>query len=331
MAELNFGYRAILFELEGSENTAFTFNETATALGRLIAPIREMTATELKAFPHFEGWFVLDDLEPDKILQFINQYGQIGLADYHRRDKFNLPMTRTSQGLGVEQFCALVGIISPKQVQQAKAYFKKNPQDLMKRTLRIYWGTEVPLVWIEKDLRELFKCVRILEILKNKKTQSFNLEQGAELRRLISASDRAPFVIPFGKNSGTYLPTSPKWDFPQRQREALVNDFVSNVNRFLQPVTRYPIRTEAIEAKNFQNCGIETFLIESLLATDTQFKEGLCKKPSCRRPYYQQRSTKEFCSTECATAERVKKHREKKKVSVQKARKKATAKKGKNG
>jgi hypothetical protein len=332
LVELDFGYRAVSYELTGESNKAFKFNDTATALGRLISPIREMTVQELTKFPELEGWFVLEELEPPKVMEFLNVYGQIGLADYGRREKFNLPRTRTSQGLEVEQFCALVGVYQVAQIQKAKAYFKKNPDDLAKRVLRIWWGTEVPMAWVEKDIRELFKCVRILEILKNKKVQEFNLEQGPELRRLISASDKAPFVIPFGKDSGSYLPTSEKWNLSERQRQALVADFASNVNRFLQPITRYPIRTQEVNEENLLNCGFETFLIQSILSTDTAFKEGLCKRPSCRRPYYKQRSTREFCSTACGTAVRVKKHRKKPKISVQKVRKrKTTAKKGKNG
>jgi hypothetical protein len=332
LVELDFGYRAVSYDLTGEPNEGFKFNDTATALGRLIAPIREMTAQELTKFPEFQGWFVLENLEPSKVIEFLNVYGQIGLADYGRREKFNLPRTKTSQGLEVEQFCALVGVHHLSQIQKAKTYFKKNPEDLAKRILRIWWGTEVPMAWVERDIRELFKCVRILEILKNKKAQEFNLEQGPELRRLIHASDKAPFVIPFGKDSGNYRPTSDKWNLPIRHRQALVNDFASNVNRFLQPITRYPIRTEVVNEKNAQNCGIETFLIQSIFSTDTQFKEGLCKRPSCRRPYYKQRSTREFCSTSCATAQRVKKHRKEQKISAQKVRKKkTTVKKGKNG
>jgi hypothetical protein len=332
LVELEFGYRAISYEMQGLENRTFKFNETATALGRLIAPIRELTATELKAFPELEGWFVLDDLDPSKILDFINRYGQIGLADYNRRDKFNLPMTKTSRGLSVEQFCSLVGVIDTSQIQKAKIYFKKNPDDLMKRTMRIFWGTEVPMAWIEKDIRQLFRCVRILEILKKKKSQSFNLEQSPELRRLIHASDKTPFIIPFGKDPGNFRPLDSKWNLPQMHRKTLVDEFNTNVNRFLQPITRYPIHTEELVARNLQNCGIETFLIQSLLATDTQFREGFCRRPSCRRPFYKQRSTKECCSDQCATALRVKKLRGNKKVSVQKNGKKMTpVKKGKNG
>jgi len=332
LVELDFGYCAISYELLGVENTKFTFNETATALGRLVAPIRELTVNELKAFPELEGWFVLDRIDSNKILDFINLYGQIGLADYLRRDKFALPMTKETRGLSVEQFCLLVGINLPSQVQKAKTYFKKNPDDLFKRTLRIYWGTEVPIAWIERDIRELFRCVRILEIFKNKKSQSINLEQSPELRRLIHASDKAPFIIPFGKDPGNFKSLDGKWNLPQMKRKALVDDFNSSVNRFLQPLTRYPIQTEELISRNLQNCGIETFLIQSLFVTDTQFKEGLCIRPSCRRPFYKQRSTKDYCSTQCGNAVRVKNHRKRQRVSVQKNGKKMTpAKKGRNG
>jgi hypothetical protein len=223
----------------------------------------------------------------------------------------------------------MVGIIHPKGIEQTKAYFKKNPDEFFKRMLRIYFGTEIPFVFVQKDLRDLFRCVRILEILKSKEEKRFDLRNGAELRRLMYASDMAPFVIPRGKDSGRYKELDPKWQISKTQKEGLVNNFASNVNRFIQPITRFPLQTEVQAQINQRAFGVETFLVYSILMTEGEFREKFCIKETCGRPFYAQRSSREYCSTECNNADRQKRYRANKKVSVRKNREKTTIKKGK--
>jgi len=327
--ESGFPYWSISYSLEGKLQTAFTYSEVATALARLISPMRELTVKELEEYPILEGYLVPDVIDSSEIVHFLNTYGQVGLADTSRRTQFKFG--RTFLQKEVENFCREVGIFDPKEVAKTVAYFKKNPDEFGKRVLRIGWGTEVPYKWIMDDLRNLYKCVRILELLANKKEQSFKLEQSPELRRLMYASDRAPFPIPFGKDAGMYKSLDPKWQISSSGRKKLVEDFTLNINRFLYPLTYNAIQTEEQKVEIKRLNSIETFLVYSISTTEGGFEEKFCLKDSCRRPFYGQRISKKFCSDSCSSSMRQKRAREKKKVSVQKNRKKTNSKKGKNG
>jgi len=337
VTEKEYPYKYISYELFGKEQVAINFNETATALARLISPIREMTKLELEKFPQLEGYFIADSLEEDLVLDFINRYGQVGYSDILRRTGIQIPFMPTEKtkyvGLSVEQFCAIVGVDSKSGILKAKTHFKNNPEEFAKKVWRLSWGNEVPYSWIEKDLRSLYRCVRILEILKEKDSVEFNLSHSVELHRFIHASDRAPFIIPFGQTAAKYRFLDDKWLKPMGQRESLVEEFASNVNRFLQPLTLNPLQTEKQLETNAQSFGVESFLIYSILKTEAGFSERFCEKENCQRPFYAQRSSRLFCSDSCANAGRQKRYRETKKVSVQKSRKKAVTKKkkGKNG
>ena len=337
VTEKEYPYKYISYELFGKPQEAFNFNETATALARLISPIREMTKVELEKFPALKGYFVADSLEESSVLDFINLYGQVGYSDILRREGIQIPFMVTGKsklvGLSVEQFCALVGISSKPGVLKAKAYFKNNPEEFATKVWRLSWGNEVPYSWINEDLRSLYRCVRILEILKEKDSAEFNLSHSVELHRFIHASDRAPFIIPFGQTPAKYKFLDEKWLKPMSQKEKLVEEFALNVNRFLQPITLNPLQTEKQSEENSQSFGVESFLIYSILKTEAGFNERFCEKENCQRPFYAQRSSKLFCSDSCANAGRQKRYRQTKRVSVQKNRKKAVTKrkKGKNG
>lgn len=333
ITETEFPYIAVQYPLEGTIQEDFTFNEVATGLARIISPVRALTTEEIQTYgTFFESALMLDNLEPKKVLDFINRFGIVGVSDYSRREKFSRPMTKDAGELTVEQFCSMVGIIGTKDQAKAKTYFKKNPDELRKKAMRFHWGYEVPLSWIEKDLRDLYRCVRILEILKDKDEFQFNLKKGKELHRLIWASDKAPFEIPYRQDAGTFKPLSEKWDISQKHKEDLVNTFVTNINRFLQPITRTPLQTQKQLETNQHSFGVEPFLIHSILTTQGGFKGAFCKKETCKIFFYRQRITKEFCSDSCAGAQRQRTYRAKKRVSVQKSRKKKapTKKKGRN-
>jgi len=332
--EEGFPYRSFRYALEGSTQNVFTFADVASALASLISPMRELTVKELEQFPMLEGYLLLTFIDDDKLLKFLMTYGQVGLADISRREQFRVSISFPRKKLEkkeIEVFCLEVGIREPKEVAQTVAYFKKNPDEFMKRILRIYWGTEVPYKWIVDDLRNLYRCVRILELLANKKEQGFKLEHSQELHRLMYASDRAPFVIPIGKDSGTYLYLKNEWKISDAGKLKLVSNFTDNINRFLQPLTYNVMQTEKQKDETRRLNSIETFLIYSICTTEGGFKEKFCQKESCRKPFYAQRISHVYHSEACATSMRQKKARAKQKVSVQKNGKKTDKKKGKNG
>lgn len=319
-----FPYKSFRYSLEGLTQNLSTFTEVASALANLISPMRELTAKELEQYPELEGWLIPAKIENDKVLKFLMTYGQFGLADISRRTQFKFG-TKSIES-EVKNFCAKVGIYGQKDETQTVAYYKKNPDEFRKRVLRIGWGTEVPYKWVIDDLRSLYRCVRILELLANKKEQGFKLEHSQELRRFIYANDRAPFVIPIGKDPGTYRSLDTKWKISEGAIQDLVENFTSNINRFLQPLTYNVMQTEKQKAKNWQLNSIETFLIYSICTTDGGFKEKFCLKETCRRPFYAQRISHVYHSETCASSMRQKRARAKQKVSVSKAECKATPK-----
>jgi len=327
--EEGFPYRSIRYSQEGLIQNTSTFAEVASALASLISPMRELTVHELEKYPILEGYLIPESIDEDNVLKFLMTYGQVGLADISRRTQFKFG--RKSIRNEIENFCEVVGIFEPKEIAQTISYFKKNPDEWGKRVLRIGWGTEVPYKWVIDDLRYLYRCVRILELLANKEVQSFKLEHSPELRRLMYASDKAPFVIPFGKDPGTYRSLDEKWKISEAGKVRLVEDFTNNINRFLQPLTYNIMQTEKQKKENSRFNSIETFLVYSICTTDGGFKEKFCLRESCRRPFYAKRTSHDYHHDSCAASVRQKNRRERLKVSAQKNGKKTNSKKGKNG
>ena len=321
------GYRYLESrEVQGKPNTLYLFSETANALLSLVNPARDFTAEEIKKWgDEAKGFTIKDNLEPNEVQDFLNRYGQIGRADYARREKFSRAFTPDGGELTAQQFAQLCDI-NPLLVPNIEKFRKQNKDDWRKRILRIQWGLEIPFSWIQKDLFALASTVRILASLE-KHWESGNpiyyLKpiRSKALRAFLLASERVS--VPFGKDED-YKPLDTKWSISEKIIESDWEKFASNLNRFISPITRNLVSTDKRDQIALDNVGIETYLIFSILQTTAQFAEKRCANPNCNKQFFFERSTKTYCEESCQTTARVKRWRanKKKKNSSAKGQKK---------
>jgi len=324
------GYRYFITEdIEGKENQKFLPSETANAVTRLVNPFREITAKEVEEEwgGYFTGTFVKEDLEPKEVEKFLNLYGQIGRADYSRREKLSRPFTLDQGELSAEQFKTLCGA-SERGLTGIRKEIKENPKAWRMRVRRLAEGVEIPFSWIEKDLFDLAKTIRILGALEKNWVKgvpffSLTIKRGWELNRFLLGAELV--VIPFGKNE-RYQPLSDLWSVSDRAINGQWEGLAKNLNRFVSPVSRNVFSTQARDEIAQSNSGIETWLVCYIAQTSAKFAEKKCANPSCQRPFFNEKRTKRYCSTSCQNTVRSRKFRDKKKNSSGKSQKKSKAK-----
>lgn len=192
-------------------------SDTIEEVLNLITPARALNANEQKIFEVGEnsGWLALDDLEPLKVEKFLNAYGQIGLANYVRREAMNNLITPQ----------AFIGQakIAPKYLEELQ---KEDSALLRKRIRRIWSGEIIPFSWVEEDLRRLAKIIRVKVALDKNKSEGheeITLENSKYLRRLIHALGHSGMEIPDYKDSGNFAPLSNRWDLSERKKTAYLN------------------------------------------------------------------------------------------------------------
>lgn len=330
---------------DGQSFSKYSHNETANELLRLIEPHRQLTVKELdqllnitekseKLDSKLVGVFEIPDLNTEKILAFINTYGQMGLANLSRREKFERRMTKDGFEMSVDEFCARIAPKYNLSRTFANEYYNKNPKKLYEHCEAIVRGLRVPLRWIEQDIRATGRAIKAIAFLneRHKKDDErfIPLDGVKALRNFLGAIDQAPFEIPRGKSASEIHKFHPAWKIEPQQVERLVATFLSEINSLLQPLTRSPLQSDLKPLT--QNFCVESYLLYSILTTESQFVERYCQKSDCGRPFYPERSTRTYCSTRCGDYVRQKEHREKKKkVSTSSSGKKKTERKAKNG
>lgn len=326
--EKELGYRCFITEdLSGKENRTFLPSETANALTRMVKPSRAITAKEVESMGNlFQGASVRDELDPKEVEEFLNRYGQIGRADYARRERISRPFTSDQGELSAEQFKYLCGA-TEKGLSGIKREIKENPKAWRMRVQRLAQGVEIPFAWIEKDLFDLAKTVRILGALeknweKGTPFYSLKLKRGKQLNRFLLGSDLV--ALPFGKDEN-FKPLSDLWNVSNRIINSQWEGLANNLNRFISPVSRNVFSTKAREQIAQENSGIETWLICHIAQTTAEFSEKRCENPDCQILYFRERRTKRYCTTSCQNTERSRRNRARKNSSG-KSRKRKEAK-----
>jgi hypothetical protein len=320
------GYRYFEFDDEVIIQDTHSIPEIMEAVLNLITPTRALNVEEQKMLGVGENstWLAVDDLEPDKAEEFLNTYGQIGLANYYRREKMTRLMSPSSFMTEAK--------ISYKHLDTLKEEHKDNSALFYRRIDRIWQGKEIPFSWVEDDLRRLAKCIRMKLAIDKNRSEGYEeilITDSKQFRRIIHAWDRSGFAIPGGKDSGNYRPLDKSWSMSQRHKESILQDFVSAINNFLRPVSQ-AITTEAIEELVQKNSGIETAICYEVFSRLEPLLERICANPKCKKPYLIERSTKTFCSDGCASYVRGLRHKAKnKKVSATRAGSKKKRKVGK--
>ena len=308
-------------EVHSVEKKHLSLEDIANEVLRLVSPARRLTKEEsenLFSSPHegsFRnaglGWLVLEDLETEDILQLINEFGMVGLANYNRRDAIR-------HIRDPEEFISAFRI-NKRYLESLKAEIAKDPTWIPKKISKIIAGEEIPLNWIEEDIRILAKCIRMIHAIDQGKeewwhTGKISLSNAKNSRRMIHAWE--PFTeIPDYKDSGNFLTTDPRWY--KYDLEALLQDFISRMNRFLLPLSRNAILTNKTSEIKDANFGLETSLIAYLfLNKNGRLLQIQCENPRCGRLVYQERITRRFCGDTCATNNRVREYRARQKVSA---------------
>ncbi len=312
------GYRYFITEDRiGEENRTFLPSETANALTRMVKPSRAITAKEVEELGNlFTGASVRDELDPREVEAFLNLYGQIGRADYARREKISRPFTSDQGELSAEQFKSLCGA-TERGLAGIRREIKENPKEWRLRVRRLAEGMEIPFTWVEKDLFDLAKTVRILGALeknweKGVPFYSLTLKRGKQLNRFLLGSDLV--VVPSGKDEN-FKPLSDLWSVRDKIINAQWEGLANNLNRFASPVSRNVFSTKARDEIAQDNSGIETWLVCHIAETTAKFSEKKCENPDCQIPFFYERSLKRFCTTTCQNTERSRRHRAKKNSS----------------
>ena len=285
-------------------------SETMEAVLNLITPARALTEKELEEWQVSKdsGWLAEDDLEPLMVEEFLNTYGQIGLANYLRREAMNNLIT--------PQVFIGKGRIAYRYLEELQ---KEDSALFRKRIRRIYSGEIIPFSWVEDDLRRLAKCIRMKVAIDKNRSEGYeeiSLTHSKQLRRIIHAWGKSGLAIPLNKDSGNYLPQKTSWLISEREKEFILQDFVSSINNFLRPISQ-AITTEATEEIAQKNSGIETAICYEIFSRIEPLLERICVNPKCKKPFLIQRSTKTYCSNRCADYVRLKEWKAKnKKVSA---------------
>jgi len=293
----------------------YSFNELADHLLGLVEPIRLLTAQELERTGFSEGFGIKEDLEPSEVVEFVNRFGQIGLADYLRLAKLQRKFTIDKGELTPEQALALLEI-PYRFLPILKKSYKEEPKRWRSMIRKIQDGDLIPFAWIQKDLFDLARCIQILlaldkNYLDNKTYLTLPRMRSKELRRFLFASEAV--MLPKGEDEN-YLPLGGKkgdpWGVSERKIKSKWQEFAVNLNRFLTPITYNAIRREEGALTYQKTLGVETWLIYEILNSRASIIEKKCARKSCQRRFVGYRSTARYCSDTCSAVERNRRKRE---------------------
>lgn len=297
----------------------FSDDELARRLLGLVEPMRLLTAQELEHSIWVEGIGIKEDLEPSEVVEFVNRFGQIGLADYLRSAKLQRPRTIDEGDLTPEQAFALLtepGQNYFKYLPMLKKSFKEEPKKWRSMITKIQDGDLIPFAWIQKDLFDLARCIRILLALDKNYIDgetffSLPVQRSVKLRRFLLASEAV--FLPKGEDE-TYLPIGgdkgDPWGVSERKIKSKWQEFAVNLNRFLTPITYNAIRREEGALTFQKTLGVETWLIYEILNSRASYFEKRCARKACRLPFPSKNPKAIYCSPHCGSLERQKRARQ---------------------
>jgi len=293
----------------------FSDDEVARRLLGLVEPIRLLTAQELEHSMWVEGFGIKEDLEPSEVVEFVNRFGQIGLADYLRLAKLQRKFTIDKGELTPEQALALLEI-PYRFLPILKKSYKEEPKKWRSMIRKIQDGDLIPFAWIQKDLFDLARCIQILLALEknysdNKPYLTLPRMRSKELRRFLLASEAV--MLPRGKDEN-YLTLGGKkndpWGVSDKKILSKWQEFAVNLNRFLTPLTYNTIRREEGGLTFQKTLGVETWLIYEILNSKASYFEKRCARKACRLPFPSKNLKAIYCSPHCGSLERQKRARQ---------------------
>lgn len=277
------------------------------------------------------GAFRLPEIEPNKVIAYLNRFGVVGISDIEFRNQ-------VVNGIDLLSITRLTGL----NLKNAKKLFKGKTLDpkFLARLMAIHKGDEVPYRHIEKILEDLAKSARLyINLLEDP-----NFAEGEVLA--LTDKNRKRIVSAWNRFGGAFKdsedPASPKfnlnkeWTYTKgEKRDISVLDFAEGalssfslvMNHHLSLVTRAAISTQEVRAFNLRNTGLETAFSAYLV---NAFRDKKIKRVclECGFVYLPERVKEDnkYCGDSCNKKVRNRTYRAKKKISASKAGSKATSK-----
>lgn len=304
------------------------FNKEAfTELLKLIPPIKYIE----KNGKRLVGEYELPDIDPNKVIRFINRFGVIGISDLGYR---NSALEKSSPR-------ALAGFLNMNLDKSVKPLYKDKQLDpkFRRHLLEIRNGNEFPYWHILGLLRNLARSARLYNNLHN--DPNFTSE-----RLELNDKNRKRIVSAWYSYGGAFLDSedpadkkffnNPEWLFRYNKgkhssldfAEGALSSFAELMNFHLRPISGSVIDTDSTREFKRQNSGFETafsgYLVNSFYDQRTK---RICLV--CRKPFLPERVKEEnkYCGEFCAKVIRNQRYRAKqKKVSASKAGSKKTTK-----
>jgi hypothetical protein len=280
------GYSFVRYsgEVEEVELTA----ETETDLLRLVKPFEKETDPVALRFSPWR----LPEIDPKLLEKFLNTWGMIG---FRNEAKFiNLANSRTDLVIA-----SSLGY--PMGMKEASKFIGK---DIGERYTEIRHLNEIPLPWIEDELRTLAFCVRLTNNLfrdqgnsEDFKREEIFMSEGNRMRIVSSSANFASLDFKDNQDPATDRKKAANLD----RAEEVLDQFAGEINRYLRPLTISVMRTEKTESFYFKNLAFETALATAIAK---RFRVGgvllICKE--CENPYFPQRLREDakYCSYSCS-------------------------------
>jgi len=280
-------------------------SETDADLLSLVPPFQE--------FPKEEKWqtdftlglsvkaWDLPEINDKKLLKFLNKWGSVGF-----QNQFNfirLSQSQTNSGIASALGYPILG-------EEADLLIGKNFGD---RAEQIRQLNEIPLPWIEEELRTLAFILRLAKNLlvdnqmKNKLKHEEILLNYKTRKRIIS-SNPAYAVLAFNDKEDPAKGSlnASEWqmkfqEVPVLDRaEEVIDAFAWNLNRYLRPLTVGVIRREKVRAFYLRNIAFETAFASRILEIlRKSFASLICAE--CQVPFFPNRdqNNRKYCGDTC--------------------------------
>ena len=299
-------------------------SETETDLLNLVKPFEE-EADEIiqnlsQKINHEKAW-KFPEIEPKLVLRFLNKWGMIGF-----RNELNFQnLTKANTKFMIAR--ALGYHISPQEAEEMIS------KDFPERFEAITKLQEIPLRWIEEELRTLAFCVRLTNnLFRDSDLLDFEREEISlttkNRMRIISSSPHSA-TLDFKDSEDPAKRVLAGSNFGKA--EQVLDEFAGEINRYLRPLSVSVMRTSTLEHFYGRNLGFETALA-SAIAKRFRIGGSLLTCEECQNPYFPQRvrDDAKYCGQTCSNRVRSRRNKRKKraeqKVSASKAGSKATPK-----
>jgi hypothetical protein len=260
-------------------------------------------------------------IDPHQAVEFINKWGVIGLMNSKR----SIPALCPPQEL------ALLLASRPINRQDADRCLSdggKLKREYQKRLWGIVLGDQVPYPWIESELSNLAKCVRLVKNLLAGDSQGrerFSLTF-ANRQRILAGWDLAPFPIPDGKDPAKYRELNEAWTrlwgdgftgVTIHDADRVLEEFANLMNKYMVPVSSTIVRTTEIIENIYREdmcfeSALAVFLLDLLRNGGTPLE---CRE--CHRLFFpfRHRQDGKWCSPKCGAVVRNREKRKRDKVA----------------